>query len=221
MTRNQARLMRFCLSYPGWQPIGQDTRATAATLRDWGLLEQSETAPNLFRLALADDRRRELEAAPAMLAALQQIESDWGEAMRDDSPINGGDAVQWLCEFFPQVTAAIALATGAPTGEAAGEDCQTCADACETRLLPCDECGALDSTPTDEKPARTFTAFCQQANGRGTIWIQAVEAETLEDAIHTAINDCADAWGYDAAAVHCLGLIEGEATVAHWQDLEG
>ena len=161
------------------------------------------------------------KAAPAMLAALQQIESDWGEAMRDDSPINGGDAVQWLCEFFPQVTAAIALATGAPTGEAAGEDCQTCADACETRLLPCDECGALDSTPTDEKPARTFTAFCQQANGRGTIWIQAVEAETLEDAIHTAINDCADAWGYDAAAVHCLGLIEGEATVAHWQDLEG
>lgn len=213
MTRNQARLMRFCLSYPGWQPIGQDTRATAATLRDWGLLEQSETAPNLFRLALADDRRRELEAFPAMLAALQEA------VARVELANSEGDSI--LSAWLHDARAAIALATGAPTGEAAGEDCQTCADACETRLLPCDECGALDSTPTDEKPARTFTAFCQQANGRGTIWIQAVEAETLEDAIHTAINDCADAWGYDAAAVHCLGLIEGEATVAHWQDLEG
>lgn len=40
----------------------------------------------------------------------------------------------------------------------------------------------------------TFTAFCQQANGRGTVWIQAVEAETLEDAIPTAINDCAEGY---------------------------
>lgn len=65
----------------------------------------------------------------------------------------------------------------------------------------------------------TFTAFCQQANGRGTIWIQAVEAETLEDAIPTAINDCAEAWGYDPQAVHCLGIAVGDVEILHWQDL--
>jgi hypothetical protein len=111
--------MRFCLSYPGWQPIGQDTRATAATLRDWGLLEQSETAPNLFRLALADDRRRELEAFPAMLAALQEA------VARVELANSEGDSI--LSAWLHDARAAIALATGAPTGEAAGDDETACA----------------------------------------------------------------------------------------------
>lgn len=66
---------------------------------------------------------------------------------------------------------------------------------------------------------RTFTAFCQESDGTGTIWIDEVRAANVESAIEQARKACAEAWGYEPAAVHCLGLIEGAANVAHWEDV--
>lgn len=63
MSPNQARLIRFCLNYPGWQTIGPDSRRCAIGLADWGILERSETSPDQFRIALADDCRRMMESA--------------------------------------------------------------------------------------------------------------------------------------------------------------
>lgn len=42
MSPKQARLLRFMLKYPGWTPIGPDSRRTVRNLRDWGLVEWNE-----------------------------------------------------------------------------------------------------------------------------------------------------------------------------------
>ena len=97
---------------------------------------------------------------------------------------------------------AIAAATGSPTG------------------------GAEPASPTDdtEAEAQTYTAFCQQSDGRGTIWIDTVEVPAgtdnpIRDARERAIAACSFDWNYDPASVHCLGLVLGDATVCYWDDL--
>ena len=42
---------------------------------------------------------RLLSGAPAMLDLLAGLLLQWGEAVEDDSEINGGDAVEWLSQF--------------------------------------------------------------------------------------------------------------------------
>ena len=72
MTPNQARLIRFHLGFTGWQTYGPQSRSAAVTLADWGILERGGDNGRQFRLALSADDRRALDAAPAMLAALQE-----------------------------------------------------------------------------------------------------------------------------------------------------
>lgn len=66
----------------------------------------------------------------------------------------------------------------------------------------------------------TYTAFCQQSDGGGTIWIDSVEAEDLSAAIEKARDECAAAWGYEAEHVHCLGVAAGNVEILHWDDIE-
>lgn len=91
----------------------------------------------------------------------------------------------------------------------------------DTRLGYHDWCSAMaDANGTAAPTGETeYLAFCQQSDGRGTIWIEHVSGATLEAAIQEAREACADDWGYDVDSVHCLGLIEGAGTVAHWQDI--
>lgn len=65
-----------------------------------------------------------------------------------------------------------------------------------------------------------YTAFCQQTNGRGTIWISTVEASSLEEAIETAREECAADWEYETGHVHVLGIAEGNVNLAYWQDID-
>lgn len=65
-----------------------------------------------------------------------------------------------------------------------------------------------------------YTAFCQDTSGRGTIWIDKVEASTVEDAKNLAREACADDWGYeDASQIHVLGIARGNVEIADWEDL--
>ena len=77
----------------------------------------------------------------------------------------------------------------------------------------------------------TFTAFCQEADGTGTIWIGAVEVEAtdksdaIDKAAEQAVAECADDWGgedcgFNAETVHCLGLAEGNVKIAMWDDID-
>lgn len=65
----------------------------------------------------------------------------------------------------------------------------------------------------------TYTAFCQQASGGGTIWIENVEAADLEEATAVAKQACAEAWEYDPEDVHVLGIAEGNVNILMWDDL--
>jgi hypothetical protein len=63
-----------------------------------------------------------------------------------------------------------------------------------------------------------YTAFCQEANGTGTIWVDSVRAKTQEKAGITAIRRCADAWKLEPDQVVLLGLIKGNPPVKMWDD---
>lgn len=67
----------------------------------------------------------------------------------------------------------------------------------------------------------TFTAFCQQSNGKGTIWISRVEVEgdDVAEAAEAAIKACAEDWDCDEEDVHCLGLAVGDVDIVYWSDL--
>ena len=66
----------------------------------------------------------------------------------------------------------------------------------------------------------TFTAFCQEKSGRGTIWIEAVKAHNVEHAIAVAREECAEAWEKEPEDIHVLGIAEGDITILHWEDLD-
>jgi len=63
---------------------------------------------------------------------------------------------------------------------------------------------------------QTFTAFCREANGEGTTWIQAVTAMDIDNAREAAELACAAAWGYKD--VVCIGLAKGDITIEFWED---
>lgn len=63
-----------------------------------------------------------------------------------------------------------------------------------------------------------YTVFCQQANGRGTIHINTLEADSLLQAVELGILECASAW--HTTEVRCLGVAEGDIKILHWSDLD-
>ena len=67
--------------------------------------------------------------------------------------------------------------------------------------------------------AKIYTAFCQNANGKGTIWINPVEADSVEEAISEAQAACANDWGDALEDVHVLGIASGDVKIEHWEDL--
>ena len=79
--------------------------------------------------------------------------------------------------------------------------------------------------PTPMVP--TFTVFCQETGGTGTIHIDTVEAADLESAIIAAKQQCIDDWSagtteaaspWNMETVHCLGVAAGDVEILHWQD---
>lgn len=65
----------------------------------------------------------------------------------------------------------------------------------------------------------TYTVFCQESSGRGTIWVSSVEANTYEEAISTGRAECASDWGYETRNVHVLGVAEGSVHLVYWDDI--
>lgn len=66
----------------------------------------------------------------------------------------------------------------------------------------------------------TYTVFCQDADGTGTIWISSIEADDVEHAKTVGRNQCAEEWGReDPHEVHVLGVAEGNVRIAFWEDI--
>ena len=76
------------------------------------------------------------------------------------------------------------------------------------------------STPQTDHP--TFTAWCCQANGGGTIHIASFEAPDLNAAIEQGILQCMEDWEEENPAnIHLLGIAAGDAEILHWNDING
>jgi hypothetical protein len=67
--------------------------------------------------------------------------------------------------------------------------------------------------------AETYTAFCQHVSGRGTIWIDKVEGDDINDACERAAEACAADWECDPDTVHVLGLAKGDCEIVIWEDI--
>jgi pimeloyl-CoA synthetase len=65
----------------------------------------------------------------------------------------------------------------------------------------------------------TYTIFCQEKLGRGTIWIDSVEASSIEDAKERGIAKCSFDWNYDPLEIHVLGVAAGTPNILEWIDL--
>lgn len=84
-----------------------------------------------------------------------------------------------------------------------------------------------DLTPPTDLP--TFTFWCQEADGSGTIYIGSTDAENLEAAKIAALQICCDDWNagmisedpfYNPRTVHLLGIAAGDVEILHWEDIE-
>ena len=70
----------------------------------------------------------------------------------------------------------------------------------------------------------TFTAFCQDADGTGTVWIATVEADSVDQAKTKAVAACSEDWYGEEAknmadSIKCIGLAEGDITILMWEDI--
>ena len=51
-------------------------------------------------------------AAPQLLALLAEAQTRWGDEFASDSPIDGGNLVEWFAAWLPKVREAIAATQG-------------------------------------------------------------------------------------------------------------
>jgi hypothetical protein len=88
----------------------------------------------------------------------------------------------------------------------------------------------LASTAAEPEPAMpTFTFWCQQSDGTGTIYIGSLEAPDIEAAKLAAVQECCDEWNsgsgeddeptYTPQNIHLLGIAAGDVEILHWQDI--
>jgi len=81
----------------------------------------------------------------------------------------------------------------------------------------------MNTTPS----TTSFTVFCQESGGSGTIHIDSVEAADLESAIIAGKQQCIHDWSagtepgetpWTMENIHCLGIVAGNISILHWQD---
>lgn len=85
------------------------------------------------------------------------------------------------------------------------------------------------STIAPADALHTFTFWCQQADGSGTIYIGSLEAADLEAAKIAAVEMCCEDWNAGMVSeipahtpdnVHLLGIAAGDVEILHWDDID-
>lgn len=64
----------------------------------------------------------------------------------------------------------------------------------------------------------TYTGFCIHKDGKGTTWINTVQASSIEAAQDTARDECAADWECSADDVQCIGIAAGNVDILFWED---
>ncbi len=91
-------------------------------------------------------------------------------------------------------------------------------------LLAALPCGSNPAAP--ELP--TFTFWCQEASGEGTIYIGVLQAADVEAAKIAGVQECCDEWDsgpegqptYTPEDIHLLGIAAGDVEILEWNDLD-
>lgn len=67
---------------------------------------------------------------------------------------------------------------------------------------------------------KTFTVFCSEADGQGTMWIDTVEANLPTEAMDLGLAKCLENWGdeYGPDDVVVRGVAEGSVNILYWED---
>lgn len=82
------------------------------------------------------------------------------------------------------------------------------------------DAGPLPHAPSPEPELKTYTVFCQERTGKGTIWIDTVQAVDPDEAASLGRTQCAKSWEfYDEDNVHVLGVATGDIEIVMWDDL--
>ncbi len=80
------------------------------------------------------------------------------------------------------------------------------------------------------EPLASFTVFCQERTGEGTIHICCVKSLDAAAAIIAGKQQCMDDWNaspkcasgepfYTVQNIHCLGVAKGDVEILDWQDI--
>lgn len=65
-----------------------------------------------------------------------------------------------------------------------------------------------------------FTVFCRQKDGKGTTWVDTVQAKDALHAAEVGLSACADDWeGYPREEIHVCGVATGDIDFT-WNDPE-
>lgn len=67
---------------------------------------------------------------------------------------------------------------------------------------------------------QVFTVFCREKSGRGTTWVDVIEARDVADAKERGIAKCSFDWNYDPLEIYVIGVLAGEAVVLEWEDFD-
>ena len=66
----------------------------------------------------------------------------------------------------------------------------------------------------------TYTVWCQDSSGTGTIWIGTVDADSVEGAMEAGRSDCHEDWDGSIDAIHVLGVAYDKVNILYWEDIE-
>jgi hypothetical protein len=77
---------------------------------------------------------------------------------------------------------------------------------------------ALAEFDTLAAEPKTFTVFCRESSGEGTIYISSGIAATWQDAAVGVLAQCADAWEMSPDEIDVIGVAEGDVTIIAWDD---
>lgn len=81
----------------------------------------------------------------------------------------------------------------------------------------CEDCDG--ETRTEFVDVFDYTVFVRSSDDKGTTFIQSILAKDVDDAMVVGAKACAEAWETDVANVKCVGVADGDVTIAFWQDI--
>lgn len=80
---------------------------------------------------------------------------------------------------------------------------------------------ALAAYDAEQAAQPSFTVFCRESTGEGTIYIESAQAATWREAADEVHATCAESWDMGADEIDVIGVVRGDVDVIAWDDEPG